>query len=219
MASKKNEDIFLKLKKNITATPNQLLLLKDLVTVVAPHGIENRLKKISIKQLSQSPETSVVITSLEIIEAIKVEFPQANINQLGSDNLVVDIVTSEQQPSLLSNTNPSALFVFLVGLILFLGSGMAIMHFHADVNIKQVHQQIYQLVMGQESKHPLLLEIPYSLGIAWGMIIFFNNFLNFKFDKDPSPLEIEMFLYEDKINQYAVYENNQKNKNQELESG
>mgnify|MGYP006272776709 CR=1 FL=1 len=213
-----NTDIFLKLKNNIKAHPKQLLLLEDLVTVVAPSEVEEKIKKVPIKEIKQKPETSIVIKSLEIIAAIKREFPKANINHLGSNNLVVDIIARDQahNSSALSNTNPSLLFVCLVGLLLFVGSGMTIMHFHADVNIKQVHQEIYQIVMGQENKHPLLLEIPYSFGIACGMIIFFNNFLNIKFDSDPSPLEIEMFLYEDKINKYAVYKSNQKK--EELDS-
>ena len=216
-----SQDVFLKLKKDVTAYPQQTLLLEDLVIVVAPLEIEQKLNKIAIKKVVQNPETSLVINDLEIIEAIKGKFPQANIKQLGNNNVVIDIVARNpsNKASLLSNTNPSFLFVCLVGIVLFVGSGMAIMHFHADVNIKQVHQEVYHIIMGQEKKHPLLLEIPYSLGIACGMVIFFNNFLNFKFDSDPSPLEIEMFLYEDKINQYAIYKSNQQIKEKELDSG
>ncbi|MGM0501264.1 MAG: stage V sporulation protein AA [Bacillota bacterium] len=205
-------DIFLKLKKDVIACSKQILLLEDIAEIVAPAVVESRLKKVIIKEILEEPEKSVVINVLEIIRQIKEEFPAAQINQLGAKNVVVDVVANEQQDdvALLSNTKPSLLFVFLVGVILFVGSGMAIMHFHADVNINLVHQEVYRLIMGQEKTQPLLLEIPYSLGIACGMIIFFNNFLNYKFDKDPSPLEIEMFLYEDKVNQYAVYQNTKK---------
>ena len=216
----KGHDIFLKLKNDITAHSNQILLLEDLVNVVAPSAIKDRLKEIEIKRIETKAENSIVIPVLEIIELIKKEFPKAQINQLGTTNIVVDVIVDGQENNkpLLSNTNPSLIFVSLVGLVLFLGSGMAIMHFHADVNINQVHQEVYRLIMGQENKQPLLLEIPYSLGIACGMIVFFNNFLNYKFDSDPSPLEIEMFLYEDKVNQYAVYQSNKKSIEEEVDS-
>ncbi|MBM7555268.1 stage V sporulation protein AA [Halanaerobacter jeridensis] len=207
-------EIFLKLKNDLTAYSGQDLLLSDLVNIIAPPEIEEKLKNILIKTVKQKPETSIVVSSLEVITAIKDKFPKASLKHLGTNNLVIDVVAREpsNNKSLLSNTQPSFLVVCLVGIVLFIGSGMAIMHFHADVNIKQVHQEVYQMIMGQEKNNPLLLEIPYSLGIACGMIIFFNNFLSFKFDSDPSPLEIEMFLYEDKINQYAIY------KKEELDS-
>ncbi|MGM0369708.1 MAG: stage V sporulation protein AA [Bacillota bacterium] len=220
MGSDIQNDIFLKLKKNITARENQVLLLRDIVDIVAPEVIKNRLQEIKIKQVEKKAEESVIITTLEIIEAIKQEYPKAQINQLGKSNLVVDIVTNNQQKqtSLLSNNNPSNLFVFLVGLMLFIGSGMAIMHFHADVNIKRMHQEVYYLITGKKTEQPLLLNIPYSFGIACGMIVFFNDLLGYKFDSDPSPLEIEMFLYEDKVNQYAIYQADKKTKVEETDS-
>jgi stage V sporulation protein AA len=220
MGSDIQDVIFLKLKKNITAREKQVLLLQDIVDIVAPEVIKNRLQDIEIKQVEEKAEKSVIITALEIIEAIKDEYPEAQINQLGKSNLVVDIVPNnhQEQTSLLSNNNPSNLFVFLVGLVLFIGSGMAIMHFHADVNIKRMHQEVYYLITGEKTEQPLLLNIPYSLGIACGMIVFFNDLLGYKFDSDPSPLEIEMFLYEDKVNQYAIYQANKKNEAQEGDS-
>ena len=220
MDSNEKADIYIKLKKEIKAYPKQNLLLKDLVILVAPLNIKQELNEVTIKRVKQKPESSMVISLLEIIEVIKKELPQANINCLGDDNVVVDIIAKRENVgnSLLSNNNPSLLFICLVGIILFIGSGMAIMHFHADVNIKKVHQAIYFMVMGQNTKNPLLLEIPYSLGIACGMIIFFNNFFNFKFDSDPSPLEVEMLSYENRINQYAIQQNNKEVKNRDMDS-
>ena len=44
-----------------------------------------------------------------------------------------------------------------------------------------------------------ILEITYSIGLALGIIVFYGHFGSWKFGKDPTPLEVEMRLYEDDI--------------------
>ncbi len=80
------------------------------------------------------------------------------------------------------------------------------MSFHADVSMPFVHRQIYHLLTGENDPHPLLLQIPYSLGIGLGMVIFFNHIGKLKKRKDPSPLEVEMFLYNQNVNSYLTKE-------------
>ena len=38
--------------------------------------------------------------------------------------------------------------------------------------------------------------MPYSLGLAIGITVFFNHFSRRKETKDPTPIEIQMTLYE-----------------------
>ena len=46
------------------------------------------------------------------------------------------------------------------------------MNFHADVSMLAVHQRIYELMTGKKVDHPLILQIPYSIGIGAGMVHF-----------------------------------------------
>ena len=56
------------------------------------------------------------------------------------------------------------------------------------------------MVAGQEWQGCLsVLELSYSVGLAAGILIFFNHFAAWKLNTDPTPLEVEMRLYEDNI--------------------
>ena len=81
------------------------------------------------------------------------------------------------------------------------------MNFHADVSMATVHQKLYAIITGREVVHPLLLQIPYSLGLGSGMILFFNRFFKRRLNEEPDPLELEMYRYDDSIHDYRVAQN------------
>ena len=49
-----------------------------------------------------------------------------------------------------------------------------------------------------------MIEFTYSIGLAVGIIIFYNHFGKAKITKDPTPTEVEMRTYEDEINSVLV---------------
>ena len=51
-----------------------------------------------------------------------------------------------------------------------------------------------------------VLEVTYSIGLAIGILIFFNHFGKKRFTVDPTPMEIQMRLYENDI-QTTLVEN------------
>jgi stage V sporulation protein AA len=133
-----------------------------------------------------------------IVGKIKKLFPFLQIEHFGEPHCLIEI--SEQRKP------PALILIILVWLLLFIGSGLAIMNFHADVSMGVVHQRIYQLLTGKWAEHPLFLQIPYSIGIGLGMIIFFNHLFKKKFNEEPSPLEVEMFMYQENVNYYVITE-------------
>ena len=73
------------------------------------------------------------------------------------------------------------------------------MTFNNDVSVTDVFSEVFKLVMGYESGGFTVLEVSYSIGLAVGIIGFFNHFAAIKLNTDPTPLEVEMRLYEDNI--------------------
>ncbi|WP_408954611.1 stage V sporulation protein AA [Natroniella sp. ANB-PHB2] len=207
-------EIFLRVKRVVKAKPNQKLLVGDLAEVITAENKQQQLENVYVKEVTKESGQSMIITALEIIRVIKGQFPEATIEHLGEADIIVDIATDSKNKK--NQDKPSRLYILAVSVVLFLGSGMAIMNFHADVNMVAVHQQLYQLVMGRFEENPLLLQIPYSIGIACGMIVFFNYIYKYKLDDDPSPLEMEMYLYENKVNQFSL---NQKTKEAKKKGG
>lgn len=89
--------------------------------------------------------------------------------------------------------------VFFICLITLLGGGFAVMAYNNDVGMADMFSRIYELVYGDENAGGMILEISYSIGLAVGIIVFYGHFGSWKFGKDPTPLEVEMRLYEDDV--------------------
>ena len=75
------------------------------------------------------------------------------------------------------------------------------MTFHIDIGIQKTFQRFYEQLMGVEKPPVTELEISYSIGLAVGIIVFFNHFSKRKITQDPTPIEVEMKKYnQDLIN-------------------
>src|SRR5699024_6548182 len=99
-------------------------------------------------------------------------------------------------------------------LILFVDTAMTIINFHYDVSMLEVHQKLHFLFTGENVQDSLWLHIPYSKGHGIGMILFLNHWFKKQLNEEPSPLELELFTYEQKIEEYlAHYENNMNDDN------
>ena len=60
------------------------------------------------------------------------------------------------------------------------------------------------MAMGAEPGGLNTLEVFYSLGLAAGIIVFFNHIGGRRITKDPTPIEVEMRIYEDDVNNALV---------------
>ena len=72
----------------------------------------------------------------------------------------------------------------------------------------EVQQRLHYVISGKHSESPLWIQIPYSIGLGAGMILFFNHWFKKKFNEEPSPLEVEMFKYEEELQRYLAQKEN-----------
>jgi len=134
------------------------------------------------------------VSILKIIELIHKEYPDLEIQSFGSP----DTVLIYEQPK---STNKlwQGIKVVLVTVITFVGAAFAIMTFNNDSGTSQLFHQMYQLFMGKEQQGFSILELTYSIGLVVGILAFFNHFGKKRFTADPTPIEVEMRLYENDI--------------------
>ena len=92
----------------------------------------------------------------------------------------------------------------LLILIVFFGAAFTIMTFNTDVSVGEVFSKFYELVMGQKETKGSILEISYSVGLAIGILGFYNHFSAKKEDEDPTPIHIEMRQYEEDMNKAII---------------
>lgn len=198
--------IYLRLRNRHYVQLNSVITLGDIAQIIVNEPYEKKLKELVIHHVTKEDKHLIVIDMMRIIKLIKAEISDVEIRSVGNPEIIVEIITK----SMSKKTNIIA--IAFVWLLLFIGSGLAIMNFHHDVNMQEVHQRLYFLVTGSEKYKPLILQIPYSLGIGIGMVLFFNHVFKKKINEEPSPLEVEMFLYQKNLDHYVVLNENSENR-------
>ena len=126
-------------------------------------------------------------------------YPDLEIQNLGETDFIIEYESPEY-----SHDRLAWLKVSILCVLIFFGSAFSIMVFNNDVGVHEVFARTYELVTGQESNGFTVMEIMYSVGIAVGIIVFYNHFGGKRITKDPTPIEVQMRLYEDDVNTTLV---------------
>ena len=136
---------------------------------------------------------------MDLISEIKKKEPDLEINNIGEADF---IITFKNKPG--SGLVWQWCKTLFVCLICFFGAAFAIMTFNNDANVLDVFRKIYEITTGQASDGTTPLEVGYSIGLPVGILLFFNHFTSWKFSLDPTPLEVEMRLYEENVNKTLI---------------
>ncbi|WP_055107716.1 stage V sporulation protein AA [Paenibacillus ihumii] len=190
--------IYLQLRKHVRLPLGQAIRLGDVARVLADSSLEPRLLDMILKQPRERDGNLVLIDMLHIIEHIQESIPDIQVEYVGEPQVLVEMVGKEKRPLLL-------LFI-LVWLLLFFGSALTIMNFHADVSMQAVQVRIVEMITGERDEHPYLFQGAYSVGIGFGMVLFFNHLFKKKWNEEPTPLEVEMHLYQENLDQFVIAE-------------
>lgn len=191
------KEIYIQFKDKVTIETGQDIYLRDLIEIFAPPEVKGYIGELTLGDNDKQDQSSFIIQMLDIIEVIKGAYPEYMIFTLGSPELLISFVQADKK-----DDRYLYLRLVLVCFLLFMGSITAIINFHSDVDMKQAHRGIYRIVTGIETDSPLLLQIPYSLGIGAGMSVFFNHVFKKRINQEPSPLEVEMFMYQQNMDAY-----------------
>ncbi|TCS93462.1 stage V sporulation protein AA [Hazenella coriacea] len=203
------EILYLRLKKKIQAKPGEQIQVKDVCQMSGQGSLDEILQLPVLEINPKNSESFIVIDALDVIQTINLSYPELDLRNMGEGHAIIEIQSQER--------NPNWFYVSLVWLLLFIGSGLAIMNFHMDVSMNEVHQRLTYLLTGEQIQQPLWLQIPYSIGIGLGMILFFNHLFKKRFNEEPSPMELEMFTYQETIDQFLI--NDEKKKVKEETDG
>jgi len=183
-------DIYIKPKKKAEIVGRDVVTLGDVADVFAEAGLKKRVEKIHL--LNAAAAGAYVVSVLEVVAAVTAALPGHSISNLGEmDTYVVVKDKPAKKRGLWTWTK-----VALISLVLFAGSATAIMAFHSEAQLGTVFKKFYEMFFGHEVEKPYIITIPYSIGLAAGIMLFFNHFGGKKFTKEPTPIEVEMEKYE-----------------------
>ena len=192
--------VYIRLRNRVLVRPHEEVFLKNIAQVIAQDALHEKLDQLRVYQISDQDRNIIIIDAMQVIAEIAKLDSTIQVQLLGPSQTIVEVVFKKKKYSF-------TLFV-LAWLLLFFGSMLTIMNFHEDVSMQGVHQRIYRIITGKSVEKPLFFQIPYSIGLGLGMIIFFNHVFKKRLNEEPSPLEVEMFNYQQDLDQYVIMHEN-----------
>lgn len=200
-----NQTVYIKLNQ-MTQVHKKDIFLNDIADVYcSDSNVQNRCRAAKIRTVREDVKKHYMGSIIDVTEIIGKIDPSIQVNSVGETDFIIAYEPAGPPSYVWEWTK-----TIFVCLVCFSGAAFAIMTFNNDVSVTDVFKEIYRLVMGKESSGFTALEASYSLGLAVGVGVFFNHFAKLKLNTDPTPLEVEMRLYEDNINKTLIQNDGRK---------
>ena len=207
-----SDTLYLQLEQNIQVK-HPHVYLQDIARLSCSNSkILNRLRVMPVINLEPDKPGRYTMSAMDLISQIQKKEPDLDINHIGEPDFVI---TYKNRPG------PGLVWewikIIFVGLSTFFGAAFSIMTFNNDVDVGKLFSHIYTWVTGQPSGNFTILEIMYSIGIGVGVLFFFNHFGRMKITTDPTPMQVQMRLYEDDVNKTIIEDIKRSDENKEKE--
>lgn len=170
--------------------------LQDIVKLSCSNSkILNRLRVLPVANLDPKRPGRYILSVMDLIHEIQKKEPDLEITHIGEPSFIITYQTK-------SNASSAWCWckVIFVCLASFFGAAFSIMTFNNDVDVPALFRQITTQVTGQDGSFFPALAISYSVGIGLGVLFFFNHFGHIKLTDDPTPMQVQMRLYENDVN-------------------
>ncbi len=208
-----SDTLYLQLDENIEVHHPHVYLQDIAKLSCSSPQILNRLRVLPVVNLDPKKPGRYVMSVMDLIEAIQKKEPSLDITHIGEPNFVITYDKGIQP-------NPIWRWakVIFVCLASFFGAAFSIMTFNTDVDLSTLFGNIYQQVTGESSGGFTILELSYSIGLGLGVLLFFNHFGRMKITSDPTPMQVQMRLYENDVNTTIIEDISRKQEHKDMKS-
>ncbi len=191
--------VYIKCDRNVEVqTPD--VYLKDLGSLrCADSVVSAKLKALKIHYFSKEAPKRTVFSVLKLIELMEETCPGITVEVVGETDVLVELVKVNKHKKWQQWPK-----VVLVSLVSFAGTAFTIMAYHNDSGINDMFTEVYRICMNREPGGINVLEISYSIGLAAGIILFFNHIGGRRITKDPTPIEVAMRNYEKDVDNALI---------------
>lgn len=164
--------------------------------------IKKKVEKVRVYN-KQKEETYDYITAKDIISKVLDSIDNIDVTIIGGPDVLLEIKDKES-----SNNILEILKILVICAILFFGSGLAIVNFYEDVEMKASIEKIHYIITGEDVENPMISTIPLSIGVGLGILTFFNRVISLskRRRQEPGPLEIELNLYDKDMEEVIIKE-------------
>ncbi len=197
--STSNATIYLKAEQNVEIQSEDVYV-KDIGKLTcSDEHILAKVKAIKLHRFKKGEEKRKVISILKVIEEIDKAVPGVSVENIGEADVLVEFINVDKHKGPVQT-----LKLIFVAAVSFFGTAFTIVAFHNDIGINDVFAKIYEMVTGGQGDGYGILELSYSIGLAVGIIVFFNHIGGRRITKDPTPIEVEMRVYEQDVNKALI---------------
>ncbi len=194
--------IYIKAEQDVIVT-NTKVYLEDAVTMTGPDKkLINELgREVLFVVPDKQTKEKYIFSVLKVIELIQKRHPDALIVNAGETDFIIEYQPPGKKQKWLGYVK-----IVFVCFAVAIGSAFTIMTFNQDASVSDIFAKLYRIVTGNEADGPGLLEIGYCVGLPSGIIIFFNHFSHLKMSSDPTPLQVQLRIYEQEVNDAIIRE-------------
>ena len=173
--------IYVQLQNRAKVEMGQPLHLGAAARLIAPQGAEKLCLPCPAEQGVWKLE------AIHVTRALRKAYPQEEITLLGADVCYVHRVKAPHRDLTRPLRTAAAL------LILCLGGALGLAWFHADVDMPRAQYAVYEALTGEEPADSRLITIPYAIGVALGVAVFYA----LPSRKATTPLEVKLTEYQE----------------------
>lgn len=202
---------YIQLRQHYTSKKT-MVCLKDLATIFCEDK-ENKkiLEELPVLFLDKNNIAEPAIFSiLNLLEILKKMNYTMDVRSLGEAECVVayEPENKKEKKWLVKGK------ILFVSLTAFFGAGVSIMGYNNDIDLPKIFSDLYYTFTGIKADGPTIMELFYSVGLTLGVLIFFQPFKK-KQDGQPTPLKVQMKLYEKDLNEsYLLYKEREEEESQ-----
>lgn len=172
--------------------------IKDVCSVYCKdNNLQNKINCIEVYKFKEKEDGRAFMSILVLVQAISEEIPDGEIKNMGEEDFVIYYRNPQKQPSRWLQRGKIA----LICVTCFLGMGISIMGYNNDVDMSKVFTQLYETFLGTRPAGTTFIELFYSIGLTLGVFLFFNHTPGKKVTNEPTPIQVQMRLYEKDVNQ------------------
>ena len=107
------------------------------------------------------------VTPVDLLPVLQAAFPGEQVAFLGAEACCVHRIRPNRRDPFRPVRTAAAF------LILLLGSALGLAWFHSDVDMPAAQVMVYRLITGQEPEDPRWITVPYIIGVAAGVAVFY----------------------------------------------
>ncbi len=207
----KETTLYIALEQSILVD-NPSITIGDIASIFCKDKVIDRgVRELQVTHLPGTTKAQLVVTVMKLIEIINKNFDNLTVETIGNSETIIYYDSGRKKGDLKQKFKVGFLM-----LIAFFGTAFSIMSYNQDSGTRELLEGLYTLFTGNSaevlSSDLAIGFICYSVGLTIGMIVFFNHGINTKLSDDPTPLQVQMRLYEQDVNKCIVIDSTRNKK-------